>query len=176
MPSNIVGYEWPVDGTKHIAYVTGDDHIHTLVEKGTRWIDTDITQSASAPTIPLDVAIMTAYAWSTGRTQQIDYVSPDDSAGHIRELVQREGDPWSYEDLMAQPSGAAPADGTTLVGFSWQGNGTKHIFYTSADGHIHELAAGTVGQWHYTNIYSRRCNTCRFCMGRERDTACRLRQ
>ncbi len=43
MPSNIVGYEWPVDGSKHVAYVTGDDHIHMLVEKGKRWIDTDIT-------------------------------------------------------------------------------------------------------------------------------------
>ena len=152
MPSNIVGYEWPIDGTKHIMYVTGDDHIHTLVEKGKRWIDTDITQIANAPTIPLDVAIMTGYAWPAGPTQQIDYVSPADSAGHIRELVQREGSSWSYEDIMAQLMDAAPADGTALVGYSWQGNGTKHVVYTSADGHIHELSAGTVGQWQYTNI------------------------
>ncbi len=152
MPSNIIGYEWPIDGTKHIVYVTGDDHIHMLVEKGKRWIDTDITQSANAPTIPLDVAIMTGYAWSAGRTQQIDYVSPDDSAGHIRELVQREGDAWSYEDIMSQPVSVPPADGTALVGYSWQGNSTKHVVYTSADGHIHELSAGTVGQWQYTNI------------------------
>lgn len=152
MPSNIVGYEWLTDGTKHVAYVTGDDHIHALVERGKRWVDTDVTQSANAPTIPLDVAIMTGYTWPDGRTQQIDYVSPADNAGHIRELVQREGASWSYEDLMAQPTGAAPADGTTLVGYSWQGNGTKHIVYTSSDGHIHELSVGTVGMWKYTNI------------------------
>ena len=152
MPSNIVGYEWPVDGTKHVVFVTGDDHIHALVEQGKRWIDTDVTQSASAPTIPLDVATMTAYSWPTGRTQQIDYVSPADSAGHIRELVQREGNAWSYEDLMAQPTGAPAADGTALIGYSWRSNGTKHIVYTSGDGHIHELSAGTVGEWQYTNI------------------------
>jgi len=152
MPSNIVGYEWPIDGTKHVVYVTGDDRIHALVEKGKRWIDTDVTQSANAPTVPLDVAIMTAYSWSTGRTQQIDYVSPADSAGHIRELVQREGAAWSYEDLMAQPTGAPSADGTALIGYSWRGNGTKHVVYTSGDGHIHELSAGTVGMWQYTNV------------------------
>lgn len=152
MPSNIIGYEWPLDGTKHIAYVTGDDHIHAMVERGKRWIDTDVTQSANAPTIPLDVAIMTGYTWPNGRTQQIDYASPDDSAGHIRELVQLEGHDWTYEDLMEQPTGASPADGTAIVGYSWQGNGTKHVVYTSNDGHIHELAAGTVGTWQYTNI------------------------
>ncbi len=48
------------------------------------------------------------------KKQQIDYVSPADSAGHIRELVQRAGNSWSYEDLMAQLTGAPPADGTDI--------------------------------------------------------------
>jgi hypothetical protein len=152
MPSNIVGYEWPFDGTKRIAFVSGDDHIHELVERGNRWIDTDLTRNTNAPTIPLDDATMTGYVWSQGHTQQIDYVSADDSAGRIRELVQLENHSWNYEDVMDQYTGAPPADGTTLVGYSWQGNGTKHIVYTSSDGHVHELITSTVGGWQYTHI------------------------
>src|SRR5205807_9134858 len=47
MPSNIVAYEWPLNGTIHIAYETGDNHIHEMVigQKG-RWIDDDITRVA----------------------------------------------------------------------------------------------------------------------------------
>ena len=50
MPSNIVAYEWPLNGTSHIAYETGDNHIHEMVigQKG-RWIDDDITRVAGGP-------------------------------------------------------------------------------------------------------------------------------
>ena len=40
MPSNIVAYEWLLNGTTHIAYETGDNHIHEMVigQEGT-WRD-----------------------------------------------------------------------------------------------------------------------------------------
>ena len=31
MPSNIVAYEWLLNGTTHIGYETGDNHIHEMV-------------------------------------------------------------------------------------------------------------------------------------------------
>jgi len=38
MLGNIVAYEWPLDETKQVAFIAGDDHIHEMVtgQKG-RW-------------------------------------------------------------------------------------------------------------------------------------------
>ena len=43
MLSNIVAYEWPLNGTAHIAYETIDNHIHEMVvgRQGT-WRDNDM--------------------------------------------------------------------------------------------------------------------------------------
>jgi hypothetical protein len=79
MLSNIVAYEWPLDETKQVAFIAGDDHIHEMVtgQKG-KWRDDAISELAGAPALALEMAIMTGYAWSDGRTKQIAYVSPVD--------------------------------------------------------------------------------------------------
>jgi hypothetical protein len=30
MPSNVVAYEWPLNSSIHIAYETGDNHVHEM--------------------------------------------------------------------------------------------------------------------------------------------------
>ncbi len=151
MTSNIVAYEWPLDGTTHVVYESGDNHLHEMViGQDETWRDDDLTQVAGGP--ELEGAMMTGYAWPTGRTQQIAYVSPMSPNGHIHELVMLQDHPWSYEDLMAQPTGAPVADGLALVGYASKAGGTKHVVYTGPDGHIHELAAGVSGMWRYTNL------------------------
>lgn len=150
MRSNIVGYEWPLSGTIQVVYQTGDSHIRVLVAgQDGRWRDEDITRVAGGP--ELETPIITAYTWSTGRTQQIDYISPM-SDGHIHELVTLQDHPWSYENLMDQHTGAPPSDGVDIVGYGWEAGGTKHVVYTADDGHIHELSAGVSGPWRYTNL------------------------
>jgi hypothetical protein len=151
MPSNIIAYEWPLNGTAHIAYETGDNHIHEMVlgKKGT-WRDNDITRAASSP--ELENAILAGFSWSDGHTQQIAYTSTMDASGHIYELVMYQDHPWSVEDIMRQAIDAAPADGFALVGYDWKAAGTKHLVYSGRDGHLHELSAGTRGLWKYSDL------------------------
>ena len=150
MHSNIVGYEWPLSGTIQVVYQTGDNHIHEMVAgQNKRWRDDDITRVAGGP--ELETAIITAYPWPDGRTRQIDYISPM-SDGHIHELVMLQDHPWTYEDIMDQPTGAPPSDGIDLVGYAWRADGSKYVVYTSPDSHIHELSVGVTGLWRYTNL------------------------
>lgn len=151
MPGNIVAYEWPLKGTIHIAYETGDNHIHemTLKQEGS-WRDSDITRLAGGP--ELEDALLAGSAWPDGHTRQIAYASAMNADGHIYELVMYQNHPWSFEDIMLQPIGAAPADGFALLAFNWKAAGTKHLVYTGRDGHLHELSAAVTGLWRYTDL------------------------
>jgi len=151
MHNNIVTYEWPLNGSIHIAYETGDNHVHEMVmgRKG-KWIDSDVTRLAGGP--ELDNVILAGSSWPEGQTQQIAYTSAMDTSGHINELVMYQNHPWSFEDIMLQPMGAAPADGFALVAFSWKAGGTKNLVYTGREGHLHELSAGVTGKWKYTDL------------------------
>jgi len=153
MPSNIVAYEWPLDETKQVVFIAGDDQIHEMVtgQKG-GWRDDAISELAGAPALALEMAIMTGYAWSDGRTKQIAYVSPVDGNGHIHELVTRQGNTWSYADLMDQLPGAPAADGVAIAGYAWKANGTKQVVYTGSDSHIHELMVGVMGMWAHSDL------------------------
>ncbi len=151
MPSNISAYEWLLNGTLHVIYESGDNHVHEMVVgQDAMWTDVDITRQAGGP--ELEDAIMTGYDWPAGRTQQIAYASPVNNNGHIHELVMLQEHAWNYADLMVQPTGAPPADGFNLVGYAWKAGGTKQVVYTTPDGHIHELATGVTGMWKYTNL------------------------
>jgi hypothetical protein len=154
MLSNIVSYQWPFDGTLHVAYQTDDDHIHEMVAtQHDRWTDSDITRTTGGALF--DDALLAASTWQTGdneQTQQIAYVSELDTSGHIYELVMLQDHPWSIEDILAQPIGAKPADGLTLVGYSYTPGQTKHLVYTGRDGHLHELTAATTGLWQTKNL------------------------
>lgn len=151
MTSNITAYEWPFRGSAHIAYETIDNHIREIIgQQNGKWRDADITRSVGRHA--LENAIMTGYAWDNGRIQQVDYVSPMDENGHIYELVQYENHPWSFEDLMLQPTGAPKADGRSLIGFDWKTENTKHVLYIGLNGHVHELMTGTTGPWKHTDL------------------------
>ncbi len=150
MQSNFAAYEWPLSGTVQVVYSTSDNHIHEMsTGQERRWRDEDITPIAGGPT--LETPILAAYVWPDGRTKQIAYTSPM-SNGHIHELVLLQDHSWTYEDIMEQPKAAPPSDGTALAGYGSKASGSKYVVYTAADGHIHELAAGLVGSWRYTNL------------------------
>lgn len=75
-----------------------------------------------------------------------------DGNGHIHELVIRQGNTWSYTDLMDQLPGAPAADGVALAGYAWKANGTKQVVYTGSDSHIHELMVGVTGMWAHSDL------------------------
>jgi hypothetical protein len=102
---NISGYGWERGGTKQVAYITGDDHVHELVVAvGGTWSDADLTKIASAPSGT--TGIISGYGWEKGGTKQVAYITSD---GHIHELVVAVGGTWSDADL-TKIAGAPPAD------------------------------------------------------------------
>jgi hypothetical protein len=151
MASNIVAYEWPLNGTIHIAYETGDEHIQemSLGQKGT-WRDEDLTRVTGTP--ELEDAILAGTSWQDGHTQQIAYASAMNTNGHIYELVMYQNHPWSLEDPMLQHIDAAPANGFALVAYDWKKAGTKQLVYSGRDGHVHELSTSVVGLWRHTDL------------------------
>jgi hypothetical protein len=151
MPSNVVAYEWPLNSSIHIAYETGDNHVHEMArrEHGA-WRDSDISSMSGVP--ELEAAVLAGSSWQAGRTQQIAYASSMNANGHIYELVMYQDHPWSLEDIMVQSIGAAPADGFALVAYDWKAAGTKQLVYSGRDGHLHELSAGVTGLWTSTDL------------------------
>ncbi len=150
MPANVIAYEWPLNGTVHIAYQTNDNHIREVVGQANgKWRDVDVTRATGAPA--LENAIMAGSAWDAGRTHQVDYVSPMSPDGHVHEVVQFQNHPWSYEDLLDH-AGVSGSDGRTLAAYDWRSAGTKQVVYTSLEGHIYELAAGREGPWQRTDL------------------------
>src|SRR5260370_35314689 len=110
MPSNITAYEWPLNGTTHIAYETGDNHIHEIAAgQDERWRDDDITRGAGGA--ELEDAIMTGYTWPDGRTRQKAHASSIRNNGHINELVMLQDHPLMYENLRDNAAGAPSAVG-----------------------------------------------------------------
>ena len=83
MPSNIVAYEWPLDGTIHITYETGDNHIHEMVrrEQGA-WRDSDISSVTGAP--ELEAAVLAGRAHTADRLcQQYERQRPSVRTGPV---------------------------------------------------------------------------------------------
>jgi hypothetical protein len=151
MPGNIAGFEWSLNGTAHIIYTVGDNHIHEMVaNKNKKWRDFDVTRVAGGP--ELESAVITGYGWSAGHTKHIDYTSTVNGNGHIYELTLDQNGAWNHKDLMKQVSGAPASDGAALIGYTWKSGGTRQIVYLSGDSHIHELAVGVDGMWSHSDL------------------------
>ena len=157
MPTNIVAYEWPLNGTAHITYESDDTYIHEMdVGQDRRWHDHNITFITQSP--KLEEAILAGFAWEEGHSQQIALASSMDTNGHIYEFVQDQDYTWHFVDIMKRCIDAAPADGFALVGYAWKGAGTRQLAYTGRDGHLHELSATVNGEWSHSDL-TQRTNT-----------------
>jgi hypothetical protein len=151
MPGNIAGFEWSLNGTAHVIYAVGDNHIHEMVVGQDRiWRDFDVTRAAGGP--ELESPVITGYGSPDGRTMHIDYTSPVNSKGHIYELTMDQNGTWSNRDLMKQVADAPASDGTVLVGYTWKTGRARQVVYLSADSHIHELAVGVDGTWSHSDL------------------------
>ncbi len=133
MPSNIIAYEWLLNGTAHIVYETVDNHIHEMAvgQKGT-WRDNDIMRATGSP--ELESAILTGFPWPAGITQQIAYTSP-----------------WTFTDLTAL-AGAPLAAGSALAASAWETGRTKYVAYVGSNNHIYELQMPLQGSWEHTDL------------------------
>ncbi|HEX4956186.1 MAG TPA: FG-GAP-like repeat-containing protein [Thermoanaerobaculia bacterium] len=123
-----------VDTNHHgnvVAFRGSDNHVHTLYwESGPVGHD---NLSAVAGT-PLAAGDPHGYYTAHNDSHQVVYRGTD---GHVHELWWVGVAPVSGWDLSAVSG--APAAESDPVGYYAAGSNTKHVFYRSADGHLHEI-------------------------------------
>src|SRR5258707_1220056 len=127
----LIGFAWPEGGTKQVAYVGPDHHVHELVVGiGGMWQYTDLSALTSAARA---VDLMVGYEWAESRCKQVAFVGED---SHIHELCLVAGNQWMHADLSTITN--APPATDILAGYAWPGH-SKQVAYVGQDGHIHEL-------------------------------------
>jgi hypothetical protein len=142
----LVGYAWPQEGTKQIAYLGPDGHIHELwVSSGGSWQHADLSAITGAPPA---VQITAGYSWTAGNTKQIVFVGDD---AHLHELYMPAGQSWQHVDLTALTN--APLPGShCMVGYEWIERCSKQLVYVGRDGHLHELYLKVGGNWEHADL------------------------
>ncbi|HLZ63515.1 MAG TPA: hypothetical protein VKR06_41810 [Ktedonosporobacter sp.] len=142
----LVGYEWPQGGSKQIAFVGEDDHLHELsLEAGQGWRHVDLSTLTGAP---LAGDVLTGYAWPEGQMKQLAYV---DQVGRLHELSLEVGRTWQHVDLTALAQ--APLTPITAIeGYAWSTGHTKQVAYVGNDGTIREVWIPQGGQWTYADL------------------------
>ncbi|HEX7733277.1 MAG TPA: hypothetical protein VF458_00385 [Ktedonobacteraceae bacterium] len=142
----LVGYTCPQTGTKQIAYLGPDGHIHELqVSVGGSWQHTNLSVLAGAPPA---IQVTAGYSWNAGNTRQIVFVGDD---AHLHELYQEAGRPWRHIDLTALTN--APLPGSHhMVGYEWTERCSKQLVYVGRDGHLHELFLQVGGIWEHCDL------------------------
>jgi hypothetical protein len=103
-------------------------------------------QVADVP--PSDGTVLIGFAWKTGKSRQVIYLSPD---SHIQELSVGVDGRWHHTDL-TQLTGAPLIEDVALAAYEWEARGTKEIFFRSADSHVHELRTEVGGPWRHTDL------------------------
>jgi hypothetical protein len=144
---SLAGYSWGTGGAKQVAYIGADNHIHELYVSTYRpWAYADLSQLTGAPAVT--GAALAAYAWETGRSKQVVYLTAN---GHVHELYVSSGGAWAHADL-TQMTGAPPASGSALAAYAWESGGSKQVVYMTADGHIHELFVTVGHSWAHADL------------------------
>ena len=88
-------------------------------------------------------SILAGYQWIHEGTKHDLYI---DANNHIQELASGDGLTWQITDLTRR-SGAALANGRTLVGFEWQHGNSAQVVYIDAKQHVQQLYGNGDGQW-----------------------------
>jgi hypothetical protein len=142
----LVGFAWPEGGSKQVAYLGQEGHVHELrVHAGEVWQHSDVSMLTGAPPA---IQVTAGYSWTEGRSKQIIFVGDDH---HLHELCVEAGKPWRHVDLTALTN--APLPGSHfMVGYGWSVGHSKQVAYVGQDGHIHELSLEAGGLWHHEDL------------------------
>ncbi len=121
-----------------VIYVTGDEHIHEIVLKGT-WQHRDLTAAAGAPlTYSYDTRAM-AFRRSDG-VSMVVYLGKDNHIHSLYLELVYQGNSWQevwhWADLSAITG--SPAAASNPYGYV-RSDGISTVVYAGSDGHIHEL-------------------------------------
>jgi hypothetical protein len=134
------GYVLAVDATQHVVYRGVDGHIHELWWDATNgWGGGDLTD-VTGETVP--AGDPSGYSFEATGTQHVVYRGIDD---HIHELWWDAANGWGGGDLCAE-TGAPPAVGDPF-GYMFDAQGTQHVVYRDAAGHVIELWWDVASGW-----------------------------
>ena len=118
-------------GVHIVVYRSGDGVIRDLYRTTGAVVGENLSGTAGTPDAAGDPV---AYYTAHDDTHQVAYVGQD---GHLWELYWAGTTPVVGWDL-SLPSGAPPGTGTPAAYYS-AGTNTKHVFYRSGDGQLHEI-------------------------------------
>ena len=126
------GYVFEAQGTQHVMYRAANGHVHELWWDATNgWGSGDLTAVTGAPTAAGDPA---AYVFDAEGSQHVIYRAGN---GHLYELWWTAAQGWNQGDLTAA-AGSPPAAGDPGA-YEFRAEGTQHVIYRTADGHLHEM-------------------------------------
>ena len=152
--ASLIGFEWPVAGTKQIGYIDTNGHIQELsVSPGGQWRVTDLTALTGAPLADfgnLSVSL-TGCAWAVGQTKQFFY---RDRHGHMQELVVGIGGNWQVADLTMLTNAPFANSLGGLCAFEWPEGGTKQVAFVDSNYHVCELYVGAGNPWQVADLTS----------------------
>jgi hypothetical protein len=90
---------------------------------------------------------LVSFGWEAGRSKQVFYVAND---GQVHELYKIAGSSWSHAPTSSLVHSSARVGDYQLFGFAWEANHSKHVFFESHQGPVHELSVQT--DWQDDNL------------------------
>jgi|GEM_PF-360911 hypothetical protein len=81
-------------------------------------------------------------------THHVSYLSMD---GRVHDLWGSPVSGWNDNDLIVDTGAPAPVAGSALDGYAL-GDGTGHVNYLTADGHVHELWWSATAGWNHNDL------------------------
>jgi hypothetical protein len=134
-------------GTQHVHYISGSGRIHELMWSGGTWYHHGLTAWTGGP--PANSLSFAEYGLSAKGTQFVSYVGVD---GDVHELWADTSGWWRHVNASAASGIAGPgAGGGVVCAYSFPYDGTRHVAYTSAEGHVHELWSDGP-RWHHNDL------------------------
>jgi hypothetical protein len=119
-------------GTQHVMYRSGNGHVHEMWWDATNgWGSGDLTAVTGAPTAAGDPA---GYVFDAEGSQHVIYRAGN---GRLYELWWTAAQGWNQGDLTAA-AGSPHAAGDPGA-YAFRAEGTQHVVYRTADGHLHEM-------------------------------------
>ena len=128
------GYVFDAQGTQtqHVMYRSGNGHVHEMWWDATNgWGSGDLTAVTGAPTAAGDPA---GYVFDAEGSQHVIYRAGN---GRLYELWWTAAQGWNQGDLTAA-AGSPHAAGDPGA-YAFRAEGTQHVVYRTADGHLHEM-------------------------------------
>jgi hypothetical protein len=123
----------------HTFYVASDNSVHQLFYNGSSWSDEDLTSQAEAP---LALANSPVSGFSVDNLQYVYNIGSDH---HLHQLFYNNSS-FADTDLTKVSGGPLVRTTTKLVAFT-TGSPVIHVYYESANGHMHQVFTTTGSNW-----------------------------